>query len=64
MIRDHLACLMTVVRLMIRPDPAASSHAVLYECRHCGTKLNAGADACPVCDSIEIASYDLWEICQ
>ncbi|MFP4591345.1 MAG: hypothetical protein ACLFM8_07780 [Halobacteriales archaeon] len=30
-----------------------------HECRDCGTTLDVPARVCPVCDSTEIASYDL-----
>lgn len=29
----------------------------LFECRRCGTNLEATVDACPECNSAEIASY-------
>lgn len=31
---------------------------VLYECRDCGTNLDAGTSTCPACDSTDIAVYD------
>lgn len=30
-----------------------------YECRDCGTTLSEEADACPACDSDDIAVVDL-----
>lgn len=29
----------------------------LFECRRCGTSLEAAVEACPECNSAEIASY-------
>lgn len=29
----------------------------LYECRNCGTKFDTEPEACPACDSSEIAHY-------
>ena len=29
----------------------------LFECRRCGKSLEAAVDACPECDSAEIATY-------
>jgi rubrerythrin len=29
------------------------------ECRLCGTTVDCTTSACPVCDSLEIARYDL-----
>ena len=30
-----------------------------FECRHCGTDVEAGTVQCPNCESAEIASYKL-----
>lgn len=35
------------------------SSATFHECRDCGTTLDGPTSACPVCDSTEIASYEL-----
>ncbi len=37
------------------PEPDA---AVLYECRHCGSKFDEPVGRCPVCETTEIASYE------
>lgn len=37
------------------PEPDA---AVLYECRHCGSKFDEPVGRCPVCETAEIASYE------
>ena len=29
----------------------------LFECRRCGTSLEAAVEVCPECESAEIASY-------
>lgn len=59
MIRDPRVWLRTVVYLIGRSGLSGASRALFYECRHCGTKLDAGMDICPVCDSTEITVYDL-----
>jgi len=37
--------------------------AVLYECKHCGSKFDEERDQCPVCDATEIASYTFSKDC-
>lgn len=32
---------------------------ILHECRQCGTGVDRETTTCPVCDSTEIASYDV-----
>lgn len=29
------------------------------ECRRCGTTVETGDEECPVCDSVEIATYQI-----
>lgn len=36
---------------------ADESH--LYECRDCGTTLEASRDTCPVCGSDDVVSYEI-----
>jgi predicted RNA-binding Zn-ribbon protein involved in translation (DUF1610 family) len=36
-----------------------SDSMALYECRSCGTTLDADQEMCPACGSDEIARYDL-----
>ncbi|ELY50968.1 hypothetical protein C493_18321 [Natronolimnohabitans innermongolicus JCM 12255] len=31
----------------------------LFECRRCGTNVDAETETCPVCESAEISRYDL-----
>lgn len=33
--------------------------ALVYECRNCGTTLEATADQCPTCGSTEIVVFDV-----
>lgn len=33
--------------------------AVVVECRRCGTTVERGTTACPVCDSGEIVTYQI-----
>jgi rubrerythrin len=44
--------LLARVRGLVRDD-------TIYECRQCGTTLEADLEECPVCGSGEIVSYDL-----
>ncbi len=37
--------------------------AVLYECKHCGSKFDEERDQCRVCDATEIASYTFSKDC-
>ena len=32
---------------------------VVYECRRCGESVGADSEACPVCDSEGIATYEI-----
>jgi RNA polymerase subunit RPABC4/transcription elongation factor Spt4 len=34
-----------------------TDETVVAECRRCGTAIDCGATACPVCESEEIAEY-------
>jgi rubrerythrin len=34
------------------------SETVVYECRNCGTTLDAGDDSCPECDSEDVVEYE------
>ena len=36
----------------------AARSEVLYECRNCGTNLDADAAACPACNATDIAVYE------
>jgi predicted Zn-ribbon and HTH transcriptional regulator len=36
-----------------------SDRELVVECRQCGSNVDPGADSCPVCDSTEIAQYDI-----
>lgn len=36
----------------------ADQTEVIYECRRCGTKLDAKGAACPVCDGTDVAVYE------
>ncbi len=36
-----------------------SSDQPVFECRHCGTMVEALDEPCPACGSAEIAKYDL-----
>jgi predicted RNA-binding Zn-ribbon protein involved in translation (DUF1610 family) len=56
MIRSKLQRLLPDSVSDLRPR---SDSVPLYECRSCGTKLEAEQDACPACGSEEIARYDL-----
>ena len=44
----------TVKRMLGQSDPE-----LVVECRQCGSNVDSGAEACPVCDSTEIARYDI-----
>ena len=44
-----------IVKRMLRQ----SDQEVVVECRQCGSNVDPGADSCPVCDSAEIAEYDI-----
>lgn len=43
---------------MIRTIQQLFTDATLYECRNCGTTLESDENACPACDSEEIAEYE------
>jgi len=32
---------------------------ILYECRNCGTNLDASTSCCPACDATDVAIYEL-----
>ena len=32
---------------------------VIYECRNCGTILDADEEKCPQCDSTDVAHYEI-----
>ena len=36
-----------------------SEQEVIVECRQCGSNVAPAAESCPVCDSTEIAEYDI-----
>lgn len=36
-----------------------SGRELVVECRQCGSNVGPGAESCPVCDSTEIARYDI-----
>jgi predicted Zn-ribbon and HTH transcriptional regulator len=36
-----------------------SGRELIVECRQCGSNVDPDADSCPVCDSTEIAQYDI-----
>jgi rubrerythrin len=36
-----------------------SNRELVVECRECGSTVDPGAESCPVCESIEIAQYDI-----
>jgi len=40
-------------------EATTGTQTQLYECRHCGTTLDAEAEKCHVCSSAEIAVYVL-----
>jgi rubrerythrin len=41
----------------IRSVVGDHEHRVLYECRHCGTRLEDDEDPCPNCGTTEIATF-------
>ncbi|ELZ32389.1 DUF7129 domain-containing putative zinc-binding protein [Halorubrum tebenquichense] len=45
-----------IIRQIVRPEPSSTT---LYECRHCGYRVEKSVDECPQCGSHEIAAYDL-----
>ena len=47
---------MSVIATLVRKIPFGRPET-LFECRRCGTSLEAAVEACPECDSGEIASY-------
>lgn len=36
-----------------------SGHSLYFECRQCGTTVDPQTVSCPVCDSTDIAEYEL-----
>ena len=44
----------TVKRVLRR-----SNGELVMECRQCGSNVDPNAESCPVCDSTEIAQYDI-----
>jgi predicted Zn-ribbon and HTH transcriptional regulator len=44
----------TVKRVLGRSD-----RELVVECRQCGSNVDPDVDSCPVCDSTEIAQYDI-----
>jgi uncharacterized OB-fold protein len=36
-----------------------SDRELVVECRQCGSNVDPGAESCPVCDSTEIAQYEI-----
>jgi uncharacterized OB-fold protein len=36
-----------------------SNRELVVECRQCGSTVDPGAESCPVCESAEIARYDI-----
>ena len=36
-----------------------SNQELVVECRQCGSNVDPAAESCPVCDSTEIAEYDI-----
>jgi len=36
-----------------------SDRELVVECRQCGSNVDPGAESCPVCNSTEIAQYDI-----
>ncbi|MFC6838459.1 hypothetical protein [Halomarina ordinaria] len=47
---------MSLLRAVVTRFDAPSDR--VYECRRCGTTLDADAEACPRCDSTSIACYE------
>jgi predicted Zn-ribbon and HTH transcriptional regulator len=44
-----------IVKRMLRQ----SDRELVVECRQCGSKVDPDAESCPVCESTEIARYDI-----
>ena len=44
----------TVKRILSR-----TTEESVVECRNCGVNVEPGADICPICNSSEIASYEI-----
>jgi len=36
-----------------------SNRELVVECRQCGSTVDPGAESCPLCESAEIARYDI-----
>lgn len=43
----------------VRSPDAGVSPTTIYECRHCGTTLEAGNRRCPRCETSSIARYEI-----
>lgn len=46
-------------RLVLERRLGDESPDVVVECRRCGTTLDASAETCPVCDSGDVARYEI-----
>ncbi len=46
-----------IPQFLQRSPESEPDSAVLYECRHCGSKFEESVTECPVCESTEIATY-------
>ena len=44
----------TVKRVLCQSD-----HELVVECRQCGSNVDPGVESRPVCESTEIAQYDI-----
>lgn len=42
-----------------RPSSDERSPSVVYECRHCGTTLDAGTEHCPRCETVSVVRYEV-----
>lgn len=41
-----------------RPASREPSAPTVYECRHCGTTLDAGVERCPRCETASVVRYE------
>lgn len=41
-----------------RPSSDGPSPPTVYECRHCGTTLDSGAERCPRCETASVVRYE------
>jgi rubrerythrin len=46
-------------RLVRRVRSWLADDGVVYECRNCGTTLDADADECPACDGDKVVCYEI-----